>query len=72
MEDQAEPEAARQAQRLAPWSIILMVAAAMALTVAVVLDLLVVAILAGIVGFVGVGLLALTAVKGGRKDAPRP
>lgn len=48
--------------RLAPWSVILMVASAVALTVGAVLELWPVAALAGLVGLTGVLLLAFTAV----------
>ncbi|MFO1533325.1 MAG: hypothetical protein ABR562_06470 [Thermoplasmatota archaeon] len=65
-------EASRAAVRSAQLSIILMVAAAVSLTIGAVTGLWIVAILAGFVGFVGVGLLFLTGLQSGRKDAPKP
>jgi len=61
MDETLEPSHAVGA-RLAPWSVILMVASAVALVIGAVLELWPVAALAGIVGLAGVLLLAFTAM----------
>lgn len=69
MEEVLEPEQA--SARLAPWSVVLMVASAVALTIGAVLEMWPLAALAGLVGLVGVLLLAFLAVSDGASQPMR-
>jgi antibiotic biosynthesis monooxygenase (ABM) superfamily enzyme len=65
----ALPEASEsvRAQRLAPWSVVLMVVAAVTVALAAFLEFWPLALLAGLTGLVGVLLLAFAALNNGQQ-----
>ena len=71
-EDPEREAVAAAAVRSAQLSVILMVAAAVFLTIVAILQLGWLVWVAGLVAFVGVGLLFFTGLQSGRRDAPKP